>query len=121
MTSFLVSLTLTLFSAAGASLPRQSTAQIAITHVAVIDMVSGVPRPDTTVVIAGSHIIQVGRSDSVRVPAGAVVVDGQGKFLIPGLWDAHIHLTIVPDQDVSRDIIAPLLIAKGVTSVRDMG
>lgn len=67
------------------------------------------------VVIAGGHITSVGPSDRVSIPAGAHVVDGNGKFLIPGLWDMHGHLT-----DATEDAF-PLLIMNGVTGVRDMG
>jgi imidazolonepropionase-like amidohydrolase len=65
--------------------------------------------------IAGGHITSVGPSDRVSIPAGAHVVDGSGKFLIPGLWDMHGHLT-----DATEDAF-PLLIMNGVTGVRDMG
>jgi imidazolonepropionase-like amidohydrolase len=71
--------------------------------------------PNSTVVIAGGHITSVGPSDRVSIPAGAHVVDGNGKFLIPGLWDMHGHLT-----DATEDAF-PLLIMNGVTGVRDMG
>jgi imidazolonepropionase-like amidohydrolase len=93
---------------------QQRTA-LAITHVTVIDCTGAPPKPNSTVLIAGGHITAVGPSDSVSIPAGAHVVDGTGKFLIPGLWDMHGHLT-----DATDDAF-PLLIMNGVTGVRDMG
>src|SRR5215813_6769279 len=88
---------------------------LAITHVTVIDCTGAAPQPNSTVVIAGGHITAVGSSDRVSAPAGARVVDGGGKFLIPGLWDMHGHLT-----DATEDAF-PLLIMNGVTGVRDVG
>ncbi|HWZ58235.1 MAG TPA: amidohydrolase family protein [Gemmatimonadaceae bacterium] len=88
---------------------------LAITHVTVIDCTGAVPTPNATVVIASGRITAIGPSDSVTIPAGARVVDGSGKFLIPGLWDMHGHLT-----DATADAF-PLLIMNGVTGVRDMG
>ncbi|HMD41850.1 MAG TPA: amidohydrolase family protein [Candidatus Acidoferrum sp.] len=57
----------------------------------------------------------VGPSDRVLIPAGVRVIDGSGKFLIPGFWDMHGHLT-----DATEEAF-PLLIMNGVTGVRDMG
>ncbi|HEV3307795.1 MAG TPA: amidohydrolase family protein [Candidatus Sulfotelmatobacter sp.] len=93
----------------------QQNNALAITHATVIDCTGAPPMPNSTVVIAGGHITSVGPSDRVSIPAGAHVVDGNGKFLIPGLWDMHGHLT-----DATEDAF-PLLIMNGVTGVRDMG
>ena len=93
----------------------QKGSPLAIAHVTVIDCTGSAPKPNSTVVIAGGHIAAVGPSDRVSIPAGARVVDGNGKFLIPGLWDMHGHLT-----DATEDAF-PLLIMNGVTGVRDMG
>ena len=88
---------------------------IAFTNVTVIDGRQPAPRPDRTLVIRGNRIVAEGPSVSVRTPAGARVIDGRGKFLIPGLWDMHVHLTMPGGRDV-----LPLYIANGVTGVRDM-
>src|SRR5690242_14771052 len=87
-------------------------AVVAITHVTVVDTERGVTQPDVTVVIDGDRIASVGRSPA---PAGAQVVDGRGKFLIPGLWDMHTHLAD------SRASALPVLAATGVTYIRDAG
>jgi imidazolonepropionase-like amidohydrolase len=84
---------------------------VAITHVTLIDVISGVARPDVTVVVRGDRIESVGQA---APPKGATLVDGRGKFLIPGLWDMHVHLSW------TRPSALPLLIANGVTSVRDL-
>jgi amidohydrolase family protein len=66
------------------------------------------------VIVRGSHIERVA-SANVAPPAGARIVDGSGRFLIPGLWDMHVHLSEATAASL------PLLIANGVTGVRDMG
>jgi cytosine/adenosine deaminase-related metal-dependent hydrolase len=106
-------------AAAGLALAAVTTvplpAQIAITHVTVVDVNGGPPRHDMTVVVTGDRITTVGRSARVRVPRGARVVDGAGRFLIPGLWDMHAH---VDDQG---GWVFPLYVANGITGLRDMG
>src|SRR5690242_9986565 len=74
---------------------------IAFTHVTVIDMTTAAPQPDMTVIITGNRITALGKANKLRIPQGAQVIDATGKFLIPGLWDMHIHLTVIPDQTVS--------------------
>ena len=90
------------------------SATLAITHVTVVDVTGAPSRPDQTVLIEGNRIVSVGPSSSARVPAGARVVDGAGKYLIPGLWDMHTHVT---DNKSTLN----LNVANGVTAVRDMG
>lgn len=88
---------------------------LAITHVMVIDCTGATAKPNSTIVITGDRISAVGPSETVSIPAGVHVVDGSGKFLIPGLWDMHGHLSNATDTAFSR------LIMNGVTGVRDMG
>ena len=88
---------------------------LAITHVTVIDATGRAAIPDLTVVIEGDRIVTIGKSAEVPLPRRAQVVNGAGKFLIPGLWDAHVHLSWTTGS------VLPVLIANGVTSVRDMG
>jgi len=94
---------------------------LAFRHVNVIDA-SGAPvRADMTVVVEGQRIAYLGKSGDVQIPKSAKIVDAAGKFLIPGLWDMHVH-TIFGDW-IPKDekIILPLFVANGVTGVRDMG
>jgi len=93
----------------------QQNDALAVTDVTVIDCTGALPKQHSTVVIANGQIAAVGPKDRVSIPAGAQVVDGSGRFLIPGLWDMHGHLT-----DATEDAF-PLLIMNGVTGVRDMG
>jgi imidazolonepropionase-like amidohydrolase len=88
---------------------------LVFTHVTVIDGADSTPRPDQTVIIRGNRIAAVTPSRSARIPADARIVDGRGKFLIPGLWDMHVHTATVG----GRAVLA-LYVANGVTGVRDM-
>ncbi|MFL5381446.1 MAG: amidohydrolase family protein [Longimicrobiaceae bacterium] len=89
-------------------------ATLAIRHVNVVDVTGGPTRPDQTVLVEGSRIVAAGPAAGVRVPAGARVVDGTGKYLIPGLWDMHTHITYAHAG-------LSLMLANGVTGIRDMG
>jgi imidazolonepropionase-like amidohydrolase len=80
--------------------------------VAVFDPQARVRRTGMTVVIEGNHIAVVGPVASVAVPAGAEVIDGAGKTLLPGLWDMHTH---------NGALDGLMHLAAGVTTVRDMG
>ncbi len=100
-------------SACGSDTPAPTGT--AITNVTVIDAVNGV-RSAQTVVFDGDEILSV-------QPAGepvsvAETIDGSGKFLVPGLWDMHVHLTY--DDTFTEDMPA-LFLAHGITSVRDTG
>lgn len=88
---------------------------IAITNVTVIDGTGTAAQPGMTVVVEGDRITAVGRAAEVAAPPGARVVDGGGRFLIPGLWDSHVHLGNAGESAL------PQLVAHGVTSVRDLG
>lgn len=90
----------------------QAPRPLVFTHVTVLDMTGAPARPDMAVVITGERITEVGRSGSVRVPRDAQVVDATGKFLIPGLWDMHVHW-------FHQDYL-PLFLANGVTGIRMM-
>jgi imidazolonepropionase-like amidohydrolase len=87
-------------------------ATLAITHVTVIDPNGGAVQRDVNVVVRDQRIESVGTN---APPKDATIIDGRGKFLIPGLWDMHVHLSSTTSSAL------PILIANGVTSVRDMG
>src|SRR6266849_4066774 len=98
----------------------------------VFDPVSGTMNRDWTIVIEGERIKAVGTPERpVTIPPGAETIDASGKFLIPGLIDAHTHLVIhvgTPDgrtaikhPHLNGAEILPLFLGNGVTSVRDTG
>lgn len=105
--------------------PLDSDAQfrpLVFTHATVIDMTGAEPKPEMTVVVIGKRIAAIGETGKVRVPDNAQMVDATGRFLIPGLWDMHVHLfnNISGTGTNNKDRYFPLLIANGVTGVRDM-
>jgi imidazolonepropionase-like amidohydrolase len=94
---------------------------LAITHVNLIDA-TGVPvQTDMTVIVQGKQILQLGKSDSTTIPKAARVVDGRDKYLIPGLWDMHVHEIFGARLPEDEKITPLLFVANGVTGVRDMG
>src|SRR5271170_4570584 len=101
--------------------PEGSGISLAFTHVAVIDVTSGRVQPNMTVVIANGRIAQVSTKFHAKVPKDAKVVDGTGKFMIPGLWDMHVHSFFDDRAKSGRNITLPLFVANGITGVRDMG
>lgn len=106
-------LVLLALTACGTDTPEPSGT--AITNVTVIDAANGV-REAQTVVFDGDEILAVQPSGTpVSV---AETIDGSGKYLLPGLWDMHVHLTY--DDAFTEDMPA-LFLAHGVTSVRDTG
>lgn len=102
-------------------------ATLAIRGVTLIDVIDGVLRAEHTVLLTGNRIVAVGAADEVTIPDGAEVVDGARGFLIPGLWDMHVHsvANVAWDRRVSSvttsDWHFPLFLAHGVTGVRNMG
>ena len=91
---------------------QAQSAAIAFTNVSVIDVAAGQTRTGQTVIITGRTIAAMGAASVVRVPSNARVIRSDGKYLIPGLWDAHVHW-------YRRDLLS-LFIANGVTGVRMM-
>jgi hypothetical protein len=86
---------------------------LAIAHVTVINP-GGRLQPDMAVIIHGNQIVSVSPSKNTKIPGAAQIVDGTGKFLIPGLWDMHVHF-----RDAQRDL--KIDVANGVLGIRNMG
>jgi len=101
---------LALAAALALALPASESA--AIQHVSVVNVETGRIQKDVTVLLADGSIVAIDKNVSV---GPAKVVDGKGKFLIPGLWDMHVHCCN------SGDHFFPLFLANGVTGIRDMG
>src|SRR5947209_8004388 len=94
---------------------------IAFAHVNVVDLNSGQIQADMTVVVRGGRIIDVAKSDNAKVSKSTSVIDAQGKYLIPGLWDMHVHTAFGDWLPRNEKVTLPLFVANGVTGVRDMG
>ena len=90
---------------------------LAITRVSVVDVERGRVVPDQVVLIKGNRIVAV---TDARTPIGSTVrrIDGAGKFIIPGLLDMHVHVTLSGNP---MRVELPLMLAHGVTGVRVMG
>jgi len=87
---------------------------LALTHVTIINPGVAKSQLDMTILISGHDIAAVGQGKHVRIPPSANVIDGTGKFVIPGLWDMHSHF-----RDAARDL--KMDIANGVLGTRNMG
>jgi imidazolonepropionase-like amidohydrolase len=97
------------------------TKPLVFTHVTVIDATGAQAKPDMTVVVSDGHIVGLGKTVKVRLPKDAQVINATGKFLIPGLWDMHTHLSFYADTKEPPLTAFPELVANGVTGVRDLG
>lgn len=84
---------------------------VAIVGVNVVPMDSERVLRGQTVIVADARVVTIGPVDAVAVPLDARVIFGEGRWLLPGLIDMHVH---VVEEDLPRDVAA------GVTTVRDM-
>jgi hypothetical protein len=110
-----ISLFIATLCGAGCSTEAPTTGT-AISNVTVIDAVNGV-RKNQTVFFDGDEIISVATT-SDDLPPAATFIDGTGQYLIPGLWDMHVHLTY---NDAFTQSMPAMFLAYGITSVRDTG
>jgi hypothetical protein len=118
-----VFLTLGVSDPAGARQPPvlspSTRAAVAFVNVNVIPMDSERVLPRQTLIVRGDRIAGVGSAPEVSVPSGAIVIDGTGRFVVPGLTDAHVHLEGDGTGGTTRSNFgdAPLYLAHGVTTV----
>ena len=84
-------------------------APLVFLHVTVINPGTSSVEPDRAVTINGSRISAVSDARNFHSPDHARVIDGSGEFLIPGLWDMHVHAAFGDWFPGGRDIILPLL------------
>ncbi|MFO0948598.1 MAG: amidohydrolase family protein [Planctomycetota bacterium] len=89
-----------------------ATPPLVVENVAVIDCESGKILEQRSVLVENGKISAIGNQDEIQLPSGTQRIDGQGKFLIPGLWDMHIHMVGAGALN--------MCLANGVTGVRDM-
>jgi hypothetical protein len=95
----------------------QDPTPLTITNVTVIDGTDRGRARVANVVLRGHLITEITQT----APSGTEIVDGTGKFLIPGLWDMHAHLATRPEPELAEKMILPLLLTNGIVGVRDMG
>ena len=105
---------------------------IAIDDISVVDVVDGTVTPAQTVVVRYGKVAYIKPSSEFEPPGWMNVLDGTGKYLIPGLWDSHVHLSFWDEPEGEQSDETPMvendygqvllqLVSWGVTSVRDMG
>jgi len=97
-----------------------STSVLIVHNVTVIDTAGSPTLPNRTVIVRDGRIQEIGGSGLGEKVAG-VHIDGSGKYVIPGLWDMHVHMVFGDWFPRGKEVTLPLFIANGVTGVRDMG
>lgn len=96
--------------------PERAASDVLLTNVSLVDIENGTLAGGQSVLIEGTAIAAVGTD--LSAPAGTPLIDGAGGFLIPGLWDSHVHIFSSPTEP---EAAFPLYLINGVTGVRDMG
>jgi imidazolonepropionase-like amidohydrolase len=99
---------------------QTKSAEVAFVDVNVVPMDSERVLTGQTVLVRGENIVQIGPVGKVKVPAGALRIDGRGKYLMPGMAEMHGH---IPPPDAPREFVDAILfmyVANGVTTVRGM-
>lgn len=96
---------------------KKSEGVIVITNASVIDMENGSISKRMSLLIEQGIISEIGPTGDVKIPSKAKIIDGSGKYLIPGLWDMHAHTS---SEAITRKIFYPLYIANGITGIRVM-
>jgi len=110
----------TLFALASPAFAAMSKGDVIIRHTNVVDVEHATTIPDQAVVVRGEDIVAVGPdADIARTWQAGQAIDGKGRYLIPGLWDMHVHFGGGPDLIAENQALLPLYVAHGITTVRD--
>src|SRR5262249_41718403 len=112
-------LALSCFNLLGQTGPA-SDAVIAIRNVNVVPMDTERVDINQTVILRGAAIERIAPAQQIVVPRGATVIDGRGKYLVPGLADMHAHLAEPSDPPGTAETELMLFLANGVTTIRSM-
>jgi imidazolonepropionase-like amidohydrolase len=94
---------------------------VVLRNTTVVDVRTGALRPEQAVMIRGGKIAWIGANREVKVASDARTIDCSGLFVIPGLWDMHVHLVFGDWFPNGKEVLLPLFVANGVIGVRDMG
>ena len=94
---------------------KKVDASLVFEHVTLIDGTDRGPQTNMSVAVQGTKIVAVAPSGTIKVPSTASRIDATGMFLMPGLWDNHVHL------EGYYEHAFPLFLANGVTTVREVG
>lgn len=96
--------------------PGMAASDIVLSNITLVDVETGALVEGQSVLIKGDRIAEIG--SAIAAPAGTATYDGGGAFLIPGLWDSHVHIF---SSATEPDSALPLYLINGVTGIRDMG
>jgi imidazolonepropionase-like amidohydrolase len=120
MKRLLTALASTLFALGQPALAAQKQGDVIIRHVTLIDVEGSKAVWGQAVVLHGDDIVAVGADAAIaRDWRAKQVVEGKGRFLIPGLWDMHVHFGGGPDLIEENKALLPLYVANGITTIRD--
>lgn len=95
-----------------------SDGALLIRNVTIVDVQGNRLEPNRDVVILDDRIKGIQAGGTTRLPKKGRVIDGAGKYLLPGLWDFHVHVFTAPGEE---DMALPLYILNGITGIRDAG
>ena len=98
--------------------PHPQPAVVAFVDVNVLPMTSEAVLERQTVLVEGEEIVAIGPTSQIEIPGGAFVVQGRGRYLVPGLADMHVHATSGTLANLRNDYF--LFLAQGITTVRVM-
>jgi len=112
---------LLLFTCLSAITRAQSPSILIIHDVSVIDATGAPAQTHRTVIVSNGKIEQITSSSAADAKFPGTHINASGKFLIPGLWDMHVHMVFGTWFPHGKEIALPLFIANGITGVRDMG
>ena len=110
---------LLLLAGCTARTPPAAPYDLVITHANLIDVATGTVRPDQTVAVTGDEIKRI-EPTSRPLPARQTL-DATGQYLLPGLWDMHVHFRGGAALAAENERLLPLYLAHGITTVRDAG
>ena len=99
----------------------QKPADMILTNVTIVDVANDITIPDQFVAISGDRILATGPMTDHNDYTSEVYVDLDGKFIMPGLWDNHVHFRGGEDLIEQNKALLPLFLSFGVTTVRDGG
>ncbi|HKS05931.1 MAG TPA: amidohydrolase family protein [Gemmatimonadaceae bacterium] len=114
----------TLLAAAGllASVAPISAQTVTIDNVTIVDVTNGRLQPRKSIVIEGNRIARIENANATT--RAAATLDGTGMFVIPGMWDMHVHAHFTNDTarfHSTSEVMFPLFVVNGVTGIRDLG
>ena len=120
MKYLLAALVLPLLGLASPAVAAPKQGDVVIRHVTIVDVEAAKTIPGQAVVLKGDDIVAVGADGAIAKGwRAARTVEGEGRYLIPGLWDMHVHFGGGPELIEENRALLPLYVANGITTIRD--